>query len=572
MESPKEFHGWWQEALLEGVSDRVLFEVLKRDHTDMGRCRQLLIAHHGGLSKEREALIKICLESHDYRVMLYAKSLDTYTQIAWDSAADGAYNSAASALLPGLRADLRQLQEAPFSPFSREVSCSIYMGLALGYAMQGKLQDALEAVSTGWYWAKQVNVPFCLERARSMQVGTLIEAGQVGEALTVLQAPEVSVVSQTTATQAYNIRVQGFLLSQMGRYDEGIALLKQSLPGPNEVEGGLLQNQLQRLKLLWGTGGLEATQQVEDRSEVEGQLAKSLKGLLRAKAEPPWGTFRQAQQEHLNAVLRIWAHPRQPQSYNWAKSISSWMQALAYLWLDHPDRALAILEEAHPQSEQALDLNLLHAGAELEVALQLKQPTTSLENALERLRSVFFSARNRDIASPEGLAKRLIFWHPLGAAFAAVVPHGIRELQGALEAVLRVGVQNTIHGHVIPPALATELSLRALHFDTNRHVAFTQADLGRSRAKRRLLQVKQDEYEYYAPVLSVASLVYGLVKLDESNRARTLYRDFGVAPVSAAEYKMQPVLENVNRAVQALLDKTLSVEAFTFAVLEDERI
>lgn len=572
LEAPAEFHSWWRRMLTDGMSDREVLEALREDASDMSLCRQLVVAYHGGLADERTELIERCLNTADVRVQLYAKSLDAYTQIAWYDAPDGAYNSPASALIPGLRGDLQKLEALPPSPFNREVSCSVYIALGVGSFLQGHINEALVCASNAWYWAARLKAPFCIERARSLQIAALVETGQVGEALTVLQASDAATAAQTAATRAYYVRVQAYLLSQVGRYEEAVALLYDYRLGREETNTPI-ESELQRTRLLWGTGGLDGEiVQAFDASDLEGQLSSSLRKILGARAQPSWGAGRTQRQRLINEALELWAKPRQPLSFSWARGMGSWVQAVGSLWLDRPDLAANSLDDWRSPSEQSLDLNLLHAGAQLETTLHLKQPGVGVEVWLERLRAVFREARSRRVASPEGLAYRLSFWHPLAAAFAAVAPGGVRELKGSVSAVLEVGARSRVYGIDLPPLLASELALRALGFDNNRSVSFIQADVGRDRKKRNALQAKRGDLTFYRPVLSAVSLIYGLVKLDELERARSIYADYGVSPKSTAEYKMQPVLENVDRAVQALLNKELSVEAFSYAVLADERI
>ncbi len=572
LETPTEFHGWWHGVLADGAGDREVLEALREDVSAISLCRQLVVAYHGGFAEERTELIERCLNTVDVRVQLYAKSLDAYTQIAWYDAPDGAYNSPASALIPGLRGDLRKLEALPPSPFNREVGCSVYIALGVGCFLQGHVDEALVCASNAWYWAARLKAPFCIERARSLQIAALIETGQVGEALTVLQASDASTDAQTAATRAYYVRVQAFLLGQLGRYEEAVALLEDFRLGRGEADTPI-ESELQRIRLLWGTGGLDGDiVQAFDASDLEGQLSLSLRRVLEAFAQPCWGAGRIQRQKLINEALELWTKPRQPLSFSWAKGMGSWVQAVGSLWLDRPDLAANSLDDWRSTSEQLLDLNLLHAGAQLEIALHLKQPRAGVEVWLERLRAVFREARSRRVASPEGLAYRLAFWHPLAAAFAAVAPGGIRELKGSVSAVLEVGVRSRVYGIDLPPLLASELALRALGFDNNRSVSFTQADVGRDRKKRNALQAKRGDLTFYRPVLSAVSLIYGLVKLGELEQARSIYADYGVSPRSTAEYKMQPVLENVDRTVQALLNKGLSIEAFSYAVLADERI
>ena len=139
----------------------------------------------------------------------------------------------------------------------------------------------------------------------------------------------------------------------------------------------------------------------------------------------------------------------------------AWTRSLAYLWLGETGLAGNALGLQQPKFREWLDIRLVVAAARLELSLQLNDPgPQSARKSEDDLRAVFEDAKDLPYASRKGLAQRVQRWHPLVAAYCAVMPNPIPEFQETTEMILRVGATNTVYGLVMSPVYSAELILR----------------------------------------------------------------------------------------------------------------
>lgn len=461
--------------------------------------------------------------------------------------------------------------------FAREVACAIRQALGVGYHKEERYDDAKMHVSRGKYVADRLDAPYCIERAKTLSIGLFGATGDAIDALKLLQEPNENEAAQGVVIQAYFARARAFFASQLGNLDDAVntlerhlTVVRESNPDTSELREGselATASELQRINLFWGTGEHDKPLILTGNpAEIEGQLSTSLQKLLEALATAPFGHSLKKRRELFERALEPWSEPRQPWKFMWARSIGCWVQSFVHLQLGHPELAKNFAQGIEYPTDQSLDLRLLEAGANLEICLDINFRDTSddVRRWLQKLQDVFVHARNEPMASPEGLAYLLMFWHPAAAAFAALVPGGIRELSGAVAAVLEVGARNRAYDIQLPAVLATEWGLRALGYDIHASVKFDQADIGGGRTRRDQLVIKRRDFTYYRPVVSSVSIIYGLARLGELERAKGIYTQYGVVPKarSDSQYVMLPLLANIDKCVEALLYWDMPIDNF----------
>jgi hypothetical protein len=256
----------------------------------------------------------------------------------------------------------------------------------------------------------------------------------------------------------------------------------------------------------------------------------------------------------------------------WYELLNRWMRGIGFLWQGKTTAVLSALSSLAKANPQWLDIRILLAGLKLEVSLSFNHPELQTQLYEQELRDVFATASTLPFASRQGLANLLQRWHPLAAAYAAVMPDPIFELQSSTQSILQVGESNAVYGSTIAPAHAAELLLRSLGYDL-RHRSFTQSRLnGDNRKKRDELLTHEGQVPYWRPTISSITLVYGLVKADHQkphyrDTAEALVRDYGLIPHTEAVDIDVYQLKTLKNATKKLLCGHITIKGFCNEVL-----
>ena len=524
------------------------------------------VAHWSNLVEERDSLVEQCLGSRDIRVETYALSITAYIKVARFTPEHDAYHTLAHNYYPMLETYLEQLLEQGRDPLTREVEAMLRGALALCYFHCDAFPASIKHASQAIFWADHVGASFCTTRAKSLLISVQSETGSVVSALS-LTEKELDNDASNFVTRRFHERAHAILLYYLGHNVKPLKILKDASLRYDSPTHQPIRAEIMRQSCLLGIGGLDGDiVQAFPHLDEERWVTSSLRCLLRAVGLPRTNQNLKERELHLGEAINIWDEDKQYKQL-WHKVLGRWVVGLAQLRLGKPLLALNALESIAIEDTQWLDLRLLVAGLRLEIALNLHRPELSTEPYEKDLLTVFRDARALALASEEGLCERLMFWHPLAAAYAALLPDAPVALQPASRAVLRVGVSNTVYELTLPPTYAAELALRSIDFDLRSQLRFVQADPGSSRYRRGDLLTRRGEISYWRPSLSAVSLIYGLVKAGRRDQANVLYHEYGVTPTSTAEYVMLPQLEHIGRSVSKLLSGSQSLEEFTTAVL-----
>jgi hypothetical protein len=563
--SPTKFHLWLTQHIAEGTAPKAILKELERCQSDMSLCRQMIVAYQGHLVSEREALIEKCLSAEDVRIEAYAQALNSYMRIA-ERSTQQHYDAPAFHLRPMLQAALTNLLAVSKDPFTREVECAIRMALGAAYLLQGKNSEAEQQASSSYYWADRLGIAFAVARAKTLLVSVNLASGQVTDTLAMTRATHDD-PNQTVTSRLYLECLEAGLLVQLGQRESVLHDLEQRLAAsPDPTRNNAVQ--LQRQKLVLGLGGLDGDIiKTVPETSAETWLAKSMRCLVRACSLPRTSQTLQERNNLLDQAISLWQEEDQLK-YSWAKNMGRWIVGKSYMLKGRPLEVVTLLSGLNVDNRQWFDIRLLKLGLELEIALHLDYPDIAVKPLEGKLREVFVEARQVPFASPEGLAERLIHWHPLAAAYGALMPEPIYELHPITSAVLQLGSKNRVYEQIIPPTYATELALRSLDLDLRPQPSFVQSDPGGGRYKKSMLRVKYGEVDFWRPAISAANLVYGLVKAGHVERARAVYNEFGVAPKSDATYIMLPLIQHIDNCINQLIDGTLIPSTYSTAVTE----
>ena len=549
--SPRTFHTWLAQQLEDGLGASAIIELLQAEKSGVSLCRQMNVAHILNLPERRNSLLEACLSSDDPRVEAYAIGVDSYLQIAKYNSSDTAHNVVAFNLLPMLQSVLAELRASPYDAFTREVESILRVSLGVAYFFEKDLDKASAEASKAVYWAQHVGALFYVTRARSLLISVNAETGKISAAASLIEQEKEN-SNRPGHAQRFHERAYALMLYQLGQNEKSLRVLEDVLHLDAD-DWRPVASDLQRQRCKLGVGGMEGEViRAFPDFAVEGWITNSMRCLVAAAALPRTNQNADKRQTLLEQAVDIWRDEPYAQQA-WPSNFGRWVSGIAYLWQGKPSLAIGALYDVQVDDTQWFDLRLLSAGLELEVSLHLNHPELSPERPLKRLHSLFQEAKALPLASPNGLAERLLHWHPLAAAFAALVSNPVVELQTATRAIMRVGATSSVYDLTLPPAFAAEQVLRALDYDLRPRVKFSQAALGSDRLKKARLLTKYGEVNYWRPCLSAVSLIYGLVKLGQVENAQAIFHEYGVAPFSSAEYAMLPLLEHVRATTTKLL-------------------
>lgn len=522
----------------------------------------MCIAHWSDLRTVRDHLTEAALSSSDSLIEAYAVSLDSYREIAKFNTSTDGYNSLAYQYLPMLEGYIREILKGERSGIVREVEASLHSVCGLIHFDLGNNDRAIEECSHAIYWIKKIGANFLLSKCRSLFVTAKASCGQLDEAIAAI-VDERSNLTRARASIPFQERAYAEMLFYLGQNEQPIVLLQKL---ESETEGNNkrnVQNTIQRTKCFLGKG--DGSEGVDEhyKNDPRGWLVLSIGNLVKHLSLPISSQTRDQRETLLNEAIKVWKdNPHQ--EYLWLTAWGQWVTGIANLWLGKTSSSLTALNaiSLNISQTQWLDLRLLKAGLGIELALHLNNPELNLNLFLDELQLVLADAERINMASKKGLLKRFMHWHPVAAAFVAIMPSGIVELQDATKAIMQVGYRNVVHGHSMPPAYMVELIFRSLDLDRIPAYRFTQSDPGSSRVKRNHLMIKYGDVDYWLPTISAIRLIYGLKKLNASETALKIANEYGILPHSNAEYAMLPVLERIGELTQQLLLDKLTTREF----------
>ncbi len=572
--SPEAFQSWYIEQQAR-FSVQVILKRLGADDSDLARLRYAMICYYAtNLEDEFKYYVRLCLDSNDKIITGYAKALLSfkYYQVAFSQGEKHELESTIE-LIPLMERVLDEFAAMKPSPFLREAESAVRATLASFYLNKGRLREAEQEAAEALFLAKELKAPLSAMRARQRIMNIHYTAGKIHHTLVALlgRTDEEKLVHNTFSMYADITLAAAY--SQLGDRDKALSILRslRQVHATPRIDALLLL-----YESISATGGLEGAAESSDYGAKPNMwLVEALRHMIISDGQPRLNAHNGKRKEHLEQVLEV--TDKVYVNDDWFAIMRSWLRATALMKLGRPEEAWRQIANVPTPGQEEYDLRLLLTGVQLELSLKLPLAHLLLktQHYEEALRKIFSDAEAIPFASPQGIAKLLLRWHPVAAAYGAVMPIGIPQLQKAAEAMLHVGPTCHLYGITIPPMFACELLLRSLDFDLPFERSFIQARLNkRDRAKREtILLTRYGSVPYWQPVISVVQLLYGLAQAQENkiayqDAALSLIRRYGLVPHTDAIYEYAPLLPKIEEATNGLLANRYTTKGFAQTVID----
>jgi tetratricopeptide (TPR) repeat protein len=568
---PKIFQEWLMEQRT-CVPPSTILAALQTLDSELSRLRQALFCY---ITPEFErdffTHAKACLNSSDLAISGYARGLLAYAYMRKSySAGEIKEFEGAIEIIPMLERALSLLSDLPKTPFVREAESAMRVSLAHAYISKGDSVRAHQEASEGLFWAKEIEAPISEARARANLIDAAQELGKIQETVMGLENKELQENPTVALFTLYDQVSLADCYIHLGVLDRALRKLEEAkrvypLLRPHAL--------IQRYKCLFGVGGLDGDiVDTDPGTKPSVWLTAALRCLLKADSLPRLNHSTDQRKELLKEAIQICnnatflATPAHELHRAWILSVS-------YLKLGDSHRAWSNIADKHSPHDEWLDIRTKLAGLRLEISLHFGGYELPTEKYEEELKTVFDDASKLALASRYGLAQLLTRWHPKAAAYAAVMPNSIPELHSAIDAIMAVGNQNSVYGQKIAAAFSCESFLRALDFDLRDNLTLVQARLNdRDRAKRESIFLGEyGEVVYWKPCISAVQLVYGLMKVSQSEAHKAaavrVLQTFGSIPHSEAMYPDFGLLAKIEQGVEKLLAGIITPKGFAIELL-----
>ncbi|MGL4608765.1 MAG: hypothetical protein ACRCYY_03635 [Trueperaceae bacterium] len=562
LENPGAFHNWYREENSKRSSDELLTMIIS-ETSDVSLIRQLNVVIWSSRRDRYEKIRDQAFQSKNLLVEAYAVAVDSYLDITGSLRTKGDPTQTATSYLAMLQNYQTRLTLTEQTPLCREVQTMVHVTTGLAFFFLQKFDDCAQEASQAIFWAKKYDAIYMLSAANSLLLATYSNSGQNERALEFIRLLKEN--HQDQGNIVYQNKAYAELLFYLGHTHESINLLEKCLQdfSPKPILG--VHSALLRSQLLLGIGGLDTEN--DDADQTHSWIVDSTKCLVKYQGLPRTSQTLNERITLLQKCSDIWQKHRNLK-LDWGTHIGIWIATTSFLWQRHFSNAKSTIDLVNEKIYETewLDLRILLIGAKLELALKSQKNEFDIHLLEKQLTNIFMTARALEFGSSEGLAERLLYWHPLAAAYGALMPNGIEDLQEATRALLRIGKRNICYGETIPPAYAAELALRSLGFDEWPN--FSQAEIGKGRLKRNVLQGKWGNTTYVKPALSIVPIVYGLVKSGHLDQAKSVYIEYGVTPHTKSEYAMLPLLDRIDELLRSLVTGKCSIEMFEASFID----
>lgn len=573
LDSPHESEGWIYGLHRQGIGEEVAVAALVDAGSAVARLRaaelSTLLGDYAAGMEHATCALRL---AETPEIEAFAKALVARNATEIGSRARGHLQSGeAFASLEAVRCTLNDLRSRhPKSSLALEAQFNLHLTLSRLHIAINQFAEAEREASEAAILASSLGLTFGHRAATRAIVHAMRIQGKLAEGFVVLEH-----LLGTEVYDPYEPPLQGFLLADtlytLGDHGKAIAMLsgfRETLSDPNFYKSVIVLYEAS-----CGIGGLE--EDFETNNNFAGTyrwLLEALRHLMLVGASHRNSDFDKERARHLRAVIQL-TQRGAVVSGPWQDLMERWLRGIAHLWLGEIGLAGFTVADSRIEAHEWLDIRLLMAGLRLELALNISDPTViTVRRSEEDLRQVFSDAVKLPLASRSGLAKRLMRWHPLAAAYGAVMPNPIRDLMEARESILRLGRSSTVYDIKLPHSFAAECILRAFGFDSRRG-SFAMPRLNTVMLKQKdLLRITYGRVPYVRPVVSGAQLCLGLMKSAEGKAgyveaARNVEREFGLVPSFRSDYG-KGQLERIDCVIQGLLSGVTSLKEAVTAVLE----
>ena len=560
--STSTFHNWLSDRLVEDVSASEICDYLISVGSGIANLRAVWVAMMAGRHDDGIELAKQCSLSKDLRIEAYAMGILSYASLAEGIRLEHSAKTKYSQYHATLSRYIRLLREMYEHPLAREAEVVLRTALGLAYYQVSNYSEAREEAAFAVVIAEQIEAQHLLTLSKSLLISIDNADGKVTDSVRVIEDENRNPFRNPSSTRFQTV-TYAFNLSQLGHTSEVQTLLESYAHEFSKSEYASKRIELYQdlFQSLVGFKSVAGDYGEGSHYPTLVWCTKSIGCLVKAR-----GLVRDYKNQAVSKALllkadEIWRDNKHFQ-LNWGSGIGCWIVAFSAFWRGEHANAEAALRQVDASSSEWYDLRVLLASLRLELALALKPSEISVGEAVKELKEVFLEASSNPYACVRGLAERVLYWHPLAAAYMSLSPEPIEELRPATHAILRLGNHNSVYDLSLRPVLAAELALRAVNLDLDPHGDFKQASGPKVAEQRSSLIVKRGKVEFYRPYVSAINIVYGLVSEGYTNLAKRIAEEYQIAPIMTSKYKMLPVLREFEHATHMLLARELSAEQF----------
>ena len=556
------FHKWLSDCLSENTGPNEIYDYLVSIGSGISTLRAVWVAMMASRHDDGIELAKQCSLSKDLRIEAYAMGILLYASLAERIRLEHSSETKYSQYHVTLSRYIRLLRETYEDPLAREAEVLLRTALGLAHYQIANYSEAREEAAFAVVIAEQIEAQHLLTLANSLLISVNNADGKVTDSVRVIEDENLN-PSRNAPNTRFQTVTYAFNLSQLGHTSEVQTLLESYARRFSESEYASKRIELYRdlFKSLVGFKSVALDYGEGSHYPTLVWCAKSVGCLVKAR-----GLVRDYKnQASIRTLLvkadEIWRDNKHFQ-LNWGHGIGCWIVAFAAYHRGEHSNAEAALRKVDVNSSEWYDLRILLAALRLELALSLKSSEIVVSEAVKELKAVFSEASLNPYASVKGLAERVMYWHPLAAAYLSLSPEPIEELRPATQSILRLGNHNSVYDLSLRPVLAAELALRAVNLDLDPHREFKQASGPNVAAQRSAFMMQRGEVEYYRPYVGAISIVYGFVSEGHLELAKRVAEEYQIAPIMTSKYKMLPILRELEHATYTLLSQELSPEQF----------
>jgi hypothetical protein len=563
--SSKLFQEWYFQETRTNLTPALnIVEALLPINSTIAKIRALSVSYWANLPTYDD-LLKSCLYSGDPVAAETAKGFAIYRRTLEVIREAGPNLKAKISEMSGaLELSHKVLDAVPQTDLVIEARIGVIVPMCALLTLNHLHEEAIQMASQGLFLAEQLQAPVTIARLRAILIDHMSNAGKTVDTVALVEEDRKQAFRYGVYKSEIDLAAALYDLGNLDRASEVMTNLIDAQTGMNRSRA--LEYKTLKEAFL-GIGGLDGPLDPPAPGVLPYYwMINTSRELMHAYGTPREGSAAAARAGHFANAITLCRTTEEIKD-TFGQLFTQWATATAHMGRGEIADAVGIVEHMDVANPEWLSIRVLWLGAALELSLSWQAPEgCSTARYEHKLRDVFADATRLRFASPSGLARLLHRWHPVAAAYMALVPNPIQACAFATRSVMKVGQYNFACDDVsIPPVMACDLFIRALDLDLRRDFTFVQSDAGGQRFKKKLLFQKAGEVEVWRLPVSAVKLAYGMMrhqKADYHERASSVIETYGIRPITAALYPMIGVLDDVERYTKDLLAGYITTKGF----------
>jgi tetratricopeptide (TPR) repeat protein len=563
--SSKLFQEWYLQETKTNLTPALdIVEALGLLNSTTAKIRALCVSYWANLPTY-EDMSKLCLYSGDTVAAETAKGFAVYRRTLEVIREAGPNLKAKISEMSGaLEWSHKALDSVPVTDMVIEARIGVMIPMCVLLTFSHRHEEAIQLASQGLFLAEQLKAPITIARLRARLIDYNSNAGRTVNTVALVEEDRKQAYRYTAHHSETELADALYDLGNIERATDILNTLINTNSG--EIKSRVIDFKI-RQEAIWGIGGLEEPLNPPALGSMPyNWMINTSRELMRAYGTPREGSASALRAGHFSNAIALCRTTEEVKD-TFGQLFSQWATATAHMGRGEFVDAVGIVEHMDVANPEWLSIRVLWLGAALELSLSWQAPEgCSTARYEQKLRDVFADATRLRFASPSGLARLLHRWHPVAAAYMALVPNPIQACAFATRSVMKVGQYNFACDDVsIPPVMACDLMIRALDLDLRRDFTFVQSDAGGQRFKKKLLFQKAGTVEVWRLPVSAVKLAYGMMRhqgVDYHERASSIIETYGIRPITAALYPMVGALDEIERCTKELLAGYITTKGF----------